>query len=172
MRRAREGHAESFGKLYDQFQPELLRYLAHRLRNRELAEDLTQQVFVKAWQAMPRYEQRSVPFKAWLYRIAHNQLVDYFRTHRQTVDLHAIEAAAEADVEGQAIAGDQRRRLQAALLRLSEDHRQVLVLRFLMEQSAAEVGEIMGRKEVTVRGLQLRALRALRTEFEAIGGVP
>ena len=56
--------------------------------------------------------------------------------------------------------------------RLSEDHRQVLVLRFLMEKSAAEIGGIMGRKEVTVRGLQLRALRALRTQIEASGGLP
>ena len=61
--------------------------------------------------------------------------------------------------------------LHFPLERLSEDHRRVLVLRFLMEKPAREIGEIMGRKEVTVRGLQLRALRALRKEIEAIGGM-
>ena len=62
--------------------------------------------------------------------------------------------------------------MQTALDRLTEDHREVLVLRFLMEKSAAEIGEIMDRKEGTVRGLQFRALRALRVEIEAMGGLP
>ena len=62
--------------------------------------------------------------------------------------------------------------LGAALSRLSEDHRQVLTLRFLMEKSAREIGEIMGRKEVTIRGLQMRALQALRREIEETGGLP
>ena len=62
--------------------------------------------------------------------------------------------------------------LQSALERLTEDHRQVIVLRFLMEKSAREIGEIMGRNEVTVRGLQMRALQALRREIEEMGGMP
>ena len=68
--RAREGDADAFGMLYDRFQPEILRYLTHQLRHREIAEDLAQQVFLKAWQAITRYEQRGAPFKAWLYRMA------------------------------------------------------------------------------------------------------
>ena len=129
--RAREGDADAFGLLHDRFQPEILRYLTHQIRNPETAEDLAQQVFLKAWQAIPRYEQRGTPFKAWLYRMARNQVIDQYR-----------------------------------------EHRKVLVQRFLMEKSAAEISEAMDRKEVTVRGLQMRALRALRKELEAIGGMP
>ena len=154
--RSSEGDADAFGELYDRFQPEILRYLVHRVRDRETAEDLAQQVFLKAWQAIPRYEQRGLPFKAWLYRMAHNQMVDHYRTHRPTSDLDA----------------ERNERLGAALERLSEDHRRVLVLRFLMEKPAREIGEIMGRREVTVRGLQMRALRALRKEIETTGGMP
>ena len=170
--RARQGDAEAFGSLYDRFQPEILRYLAHRIGDPDTAEDLAQQVFLKAWQAVPRYESRGVPFKAWLYRMAHNQMVDYFRTRRPTTDLEGVDPPQESEAEGIVIAAETSAVLDAALARLSEDHRQVLVLRFLMEKSAREIGEIMGRKEVTVRGLQMRALQALRREIEGTGGLP
>ncbi|RLT36155.1 MAG: RNA polymerase sigma factor [Chloroflexi bacterium] len=176
VRQASGGNAEAFGALYDRFQAEILRYLIHRLHDREQAEDLTQQVFLKAWQAIPRYEQRSIPFKAWLYRMAHNQMVDHFRTtgraSRRTVDLEGVDPAEPAEAEALVLAAESRALLDAALARLSEDHRQVLTLRFLMEHSAAEIGQIMGRKEVTIRGMQLRALRALRVEIEQMGGRP
>ena len=172
VQRARDGDAEAFGSLYDRYQPEILRYLTHRLRDQDLAEDLTQQVFLKAWQAVPRYQQRGVPFKAWLYRMAHNQMIDHFRARRPTTALEGIDVPEAPIAEQRLIRQELLDHLQGALDRLTEDHRQVLVLRFLMEQSAAEIGVIMDRKEVTVRGLQFRALRALRAEIEAMGGLP
>ncbi len=170
--RARQGDADAFGLLYDRFQAEIVRYLAHRIGDADMAEDLAQQVFLKAWQAIPRYEARGVPFKAWLYRMAHNQMVDYFRTRRQTTDLDGIDVPEEAEAETLVLAAEMSDALGTALGRLSEDHRQVLTLRFLMEKSAREIGEIMGRKEVTIRGLQMRALQALRREIEETGGLP
>ena len=172
VQRARDGDAEAFGSLYDRYQPEILRYLTHRRRDQDLAEDLTQQVFLKAWEAVPRYQQRGVPFKAWLYRMAHNQMIDHFRARRPTTDLEGIDVPEEPIAEQRLIRQELLDHLQGALDRLTEDHRQVLVLRFLMEKSAAEIGVIMDRKEVTVRGLQFRALRALRVEIEAMGGLP
>lgn len=170
--RAKGGDSQAFGLLYDRFQPEILRYLTYRTRDAETAEDLTQQVFLKAWQAIPRFEQRGVPFKAWLYRMAHNQMVDHFRTHKPTSELGDFDMPDGADQESALLAVEMNEALQRALDRLSEDHRQVLVLRFLMEKSAREIGEVMGRKEVTVRGLQMRALQALRREIESMGGLP
>ena len=172
VERARQGDADAFGALYDRYQPDILRYLTHRLRDPEVAEDLTQQVFLKAWQAVPRYQQRGVPFKAWLYRMAHNLMVDHYRARRPTNDLEGIDVPEEPVAEQRVLRQELLERLQEALDRLSTDHREVLVLRFLMEKSAAEIGEIMERKEVTVRGLQFRALRALRHEIEAMGGLP
>jgi RNA polymerase sigma-70 factor (ECF subfamily) len=168
---AQQGSADAFGALYDRFQPDILRYLTNHMRDRDAAEDVTQQVFLNAWRAIPRYEQRSVPFKSWLYRMAHNQMVDHFRAHRRpTRDLEGIDPPVEAEAEASVLASERRALLEAAMQQLSDDHREVLTLRFLMEQSAAEAGEVMGRKEVTLRGLQLRALRALRREIEALGG--
>ncbi|MBX7110929.1 MAG: sigma-70 family RNA polymerase sigma factor [Dehalococcoidia bacterium] len=167
---ARRGDAEAFGGLYDRFQPEILRYLTYQLRDRDTAEDLTQQAFLNAWRAIPRYEQRSVPVRAWLYRIARNQLLDHLKRRRRvTVDVDLVNPAADIDLEAHAVAEDERRLLRNALGHLSDDHRDVLVLRFLMEKSAAEVGLIMGRKEGTIRGLQFRALQALRSVMEELG---
>ena len=169
--RAREGDADAFGQLYDRFQPEILRYLVIRTRNPDAAEDLAQQVFLKAWRAIPRYQHRGAPFRAWLYRMAHNQMVDYFRSSRPTTDLEGVDLPEEAEAEARVLTAETNDVLQAALERLSEDHREVLVQRFLMERSAREIGEAMGRKEVTIRGLQRRALQALRRELESEGGL-
>ncbi|MDP2328925.1 MAG: sigma-70 family RNA polymerase sigma factor [Dehalococcoidia bacterium] len=170
--RAKGGDAEAFGGLYDRFQPEIVRYLTHRTRDADAAEDLAQQVFLKAWQAIPRYEDRGVPFKAWLYRMAHNQMVDHFRGRRPTSDLEGLDLPVDSEAETLLLEGEMQEALKGALERLTEDHRQVLVLRFLMEKSAREIGEVMGRKEVTIRGLQMRALQALRREIESMGGLP
>jgi RNA polymerase sigma-70 factor, ECF subfamily len=170
--RSKAGDADAFGAIYDRFQPEIVRYLTYRTRNAEVAEDLAQQVFLKAWQAIPRFEDRGAPFTAWLYRMAHNQMVDYFRTLKPTADLEGIELPEEAEAEQRVLVQEANDRLRDAMERLSEDHREVLTLRFLLEKSAREAGEAMGRKEVTIRGLQMRALQALRREIEAIGGMP
>ena len=104
--------------------------------------------------------------------MAHNQMVDHFRTRRPTSDLEGIAPPVASEAEEAVIALEMSEALERALANLSEDHRQVLTLRFLMEKSAREIGEIMGRKEVTVRGLQMRALQALRREIEETGGLP
>jgi RNA polymerase sigma-70 factor, ECF subfamily len=169
--RAKDGDADAFGQLYDRFLPEILRYLTHRTGDAVAAEDLAQQVFLKAWQAIPRYQHRGVPFRAWLYRMAHNQMVDHFRARRHMSDVTELDLPEAPEAEERVLVQETNERLHAALERLSEDHRQVLVLRFLMEKSAREIGQIMGRKEVTVRGLQMRALHALRREIETMGGL-
>jgi len=170
--RAQQGDADAFGALYDRYQPDILRYLLHHVRDRETAEDLTQHVFLRAWQAIPRYQQRSVPFSAWLYRMARNRMIDHFRTRRPTVDIALLDFPEPAESEARVLAAERRVLLERGLARLSPNHREVLVLRFVLEHSAAEIGAIMGRKEVTVRGLQLRALRALRKELAALEPSP
>lgn len=99
-------------------------------------------------------------------------MVDHFRTSRVTTDLEGIDIPEAPEAEERLLTAESNGLLQSALERLTEDHRQVIVLRFLMEKSAREIGEIMGRNEVTVRGLQMRALQALRREIEEMGGMP
>jgi RNA polymerase sigma-70 factor (ECF subfamily) len=118
-----------------------------------------------------------VPFKAWLYRMAHNLMVDHHRTRHPTTDLDGIDVPDQpetepSEAERRVLVQEVHAHLRAGLERLSEDHHQVIVLRFLLEQSAREVGEIMQRKEVTIRGLQMRALQALRREIELTSDLP
>jgi RNA polymerase sigma-70 factor (ECF subfamily) len=104
--------------------------------------------------------------------MAHNQMVDHFRSRRPTSDLEGLDLPVDSEAETLLHEGEMQEALKGALERLTEDHRQVLVLRFLMEKPAREIGEIMGRKEVTIRGLQMRALQSLRREIESMGGLP
>ena len=155
--------------IYRHHQADILRYLFRRLGNEATAQDLTQQVFLKAWQAIPRYRDRGRPLLAWLYTIARRQVIDYARAAKPARSLEGIEIGEPSRVEEQVIRAERQRQLRAALERLSEDHRDVLILRFWLDKPAAEVGELMGRSAGAVRVLQLRALRALRQELEAQG---
>ncbi len=170
MALAASGDANAFGWLYDRFASDLLRYFRARVRGDDLALDLVQQVFLKAWQAIPKYEDRGLPFEAWLFRMAHNLVVDHHRARRPLASLDGVEPTAnDLAADAGLIAQDRAAAVRRALERLSEDHRHVLILRFVLDKSAREAGQIMGRREVTIRGLQHRALRSLRAVLEASG---
>lgn len=170
---AAAGSAEAFGALYDRYHPDILRYFDARVRNSDVAQDLTQQLFLRAWQAVPRYQDRGLPFAAWLFRMARNIAVDHYRAHRRLAPIDDVDLPSDQAGAADGLIADERSaRVRRALDRLSEDHRQVLILRFVLEKSAREIGQIMGRKEVTVRGLQHRALRALRAELQVGGELP
>src|SRR5512135_1339680 len=88
--RARRGDVQAFGELYEHSLDAIYRYIFYRVGEVAEAEDLTETVFLKAWEALDRYEVRDVPFTAWLYRIAHNVIIDRHRTHKTDVSLDAI----------------------------------------------------------------------------------
>lgn len=102
--------------------------------------------------------------------MAHNLAVEHSRSHPETASSEELETPpGRGGALGGLIAGERSTRVQRALGRLSDDHRQVLILRFVLEQSTRELGQVMGRSEVSVRGLQLRALESLRAELETEG---
>lgn len=158
------GDAEAFGDLYERYLTPIFQYIYYRVSNHAEAEDLTEIVFLKAWEALPGYRLGKAPFQAWLYRIAHNIVIDHYRTRKEQVAIDEQPlAAGEAYLpESQAIELEQSNRLLAAVAQLDEAYQEVLTLRFLNELSHAEVAEIMDRSEGAVRVLQHRALNALR----------
>ena len=87
VQQSREGDAQAFGHLFDHYSEPVYRYIASRVRRPSDAEDLTQTVFVKALEALPRYESRGVPFGGWLFRLARNAVIDFVRTNRQHADI-------------------------------------------------------------------------------------
>jgi RNA polymerase sigma-70 factor, ECF subfamily len=171
---ARTGDAEAFGRIFDHYHEAVHRYIAARVRRPSDAEDLAQLVFVKALEALPRYEQRGVPFGGWLFRLARNVVVgsDHHRTDREHVELDALVERPDgsAGPEAVALARHQMDEIAAALAELTDEQRDAVALRFFGGLSAREAAVAMGKQEGTVRGIQFRALAALRRRLGLEGG--
>lgn len=164
---AKAGDAEAFAAIFDRFHEPVYRFIASRIHRPADAEDLTQLVFVKVLEALPRYETRGVPFGGWLFRLARNVLIDYVRTRHETSDLEMI--LERPDVgrgpDEWAMARQDIEAVGAALAALTDEQRETIALRFFAGLSAKEVAVAMGKQEGTVRGLQFRAIAALRRQL-------
>lgn len=165
---AQQGDADAFGDLYEQHLDAIYRYVFYRVGDVSEAEDLTETVFLKAWEALNNYRLRDIPFSAWLYRIAHNAVVDRYRAHKDTVPLDS-QLAVSDDADGPEERFDSHENITAltrALSQLSADYQHVLTLRFVSGLSHAETARVLGRSEEAVRVLQHRALNALRQRLK------
>jgi len=178
VERAQQGDGGAFGELYEQFSPEIYRYLLRHLDGRrEAAEDLTEEVFLKVLERLGSYQFRGLPFSAWLYRIARNHMIDHLRARpKQPVgSLDAVPEIPERQAELVLDRSLDRQELTYALLRLTSDQRQVVAHRFLDGYSTAETATMMGKTEDAVKKLQARGLMQLRRILEqarrAEGGV-
>jgi RNA polymerase sigma-70 factor (ECF subfamily) len=167
LARALQGDAEAFGDLYERHLDEILRYVFYRVANRFEAEDLTETVFLKAWEALPRFESSRVNLRAWLYRIAHNVVVDHYRTRKATAALSDVPLRDDHPLpEQQAQAREQNQQLALAIQSLDANLQNVIICRFINGLSHSETAQIMGMREGHVRVLQHRALKKLRQWLE------
>jgi RNA polymerase sigma-70 factor, ECF subfamily len=165
--RSLQGDANAFGDLYERYLDEIQRYIFYRVADRFDAEDLTETVFLKAWEALPRFKSSDVNLRAWLYRIAHNIVIDHYRTHKPTTDLSTAKMSDSTLLpERQIQDRDEQKRLAAIIRTMDASLQQVIVCRFVNGLSHAETAQIMGIKEGHVRVLQLRALQKLRELLE------
>jgi RNA polymerase sigma-70 factor (ECF subfamily) len=164
---AQAGDAWAFGLIFDHFHEAVYRYIASRVQRPSDAEDLTQHVFVKALEALPRYESRGIPFGGWLFRLARNAVIDHIRTRHDHAELDSIAGWTHGDAGPDEIAAV-RQELNAvgvALAGLTGEQREAIALRFFAGLSAREAAAAMGKQEGTVRGLQFRAIASLRREL-------
>jgi RNA polymerase sigma-70 factor (ECF subfamily) len=161
--KAKGGDPEAFGRIFDEFHERVYRFVASRVGRPSDAEELTQLVFVKALEALPRYEARGIPFGGWLFRLARNATIDHLRTRHEHVELEAAIDRTIADgPEVIALLRHDLDAMAAALGCLTGDQREVIALRFFAGLSPREAAAVMGRQEGTIRGLQFRAIAALR----------
>ena len=163
---AQQGDQTAFASLYEQYYPLVYRFLRRRLDGTgdEVIEDLTEDVFVKVYEKLDRYVERGLPFTAWLYRIAHNHLVDYLRTLPR-MNASSLDEVAEVPERAATAAFSRvldRQSLEPALARLTPEQRQAIELRFMEGMSVAETATSMGRSDEAVKKLQARALANLR----------
>jgi RNA polymerase sigma-70 factor (ECF subfamily) len=166
------GDAEAYGDLYERYMYLVYRHIYYRVGDIKLAEDLTETVFLKVWENLSRFEPTRISFKGWLFRVAHNLLVDYYRTLKQS---QSIDDGFELpdprlSPEDQIIITEQEEVLLKAIKELKQEYQNILTLRFINGLSHAETADILGRSIGAVRVLQHRALKALGDQIEALKG--
>ncbi|HKY83442.1 MAG TPA: sigma-70 family RNA polymerase sigma factor [Anaerolineales bacterium] len=166
--------AEAFGVLYERHVRRIYNYIYYRTGNHHDAEDLTARVFQRALGHVGKFEDKGVPFSAWLYRIAHNLVANWHRdrSRRPTVPLedHLLPSGSGSHPEAVAVASEEQGFLMEAVRRLPEDRQQLLILKFVERLSNAEIGVIMGRTEGAIKSLYHRTLNTLRDELAGQGG--
>ena len=163
---------EAFGELYERHVRKIYNYIYYRTGNHHDAEDLTARVFQRALRHVGNFEDKGVPFTAWLYRIAHNLVANWHRDRSRRpvipLDKHVAVSEVAEHPEFEAIAQEEKQMLLSAVRRLPVDRQELLILKFVERLSNAEIGQIMGRTEGAIKSLYHRTLIALREEVEVI----
>ncbi len=165
IERAVKGESSAFGLLYDHYQPQIYRFVYVKVSRREEAEDLTHQVFTQAWQNIQNYKDFGFPFSSWLYRIARNEIIDFYRGRRQNVAIDDVDPEFFAvQSEGPATV-DQNLEIQrvlASLRTLKAEYQDVIIMRFIEELSLKEVAAALEKSEGAIKLIQHRALKELQ----------
>jgi RNA polymerase sigma-70 factor, ECF subfamily len=173
--RAIQGDPEAFSVLYERYVKRIYNYVFYRTGNPYDAEDLTERVFHRAFGHIQTYNNRGVPFSAWLYRIAHNLVANWHRDNsrrkevpledRTTLNIHRTHPEIEL------VQNQEKEILLKAIRALPEDRQQLIILKFVEHLSNQEVAVIMGRSEGAIKSLYHRTLLTLRDELAKIGFV-
>jgi RNA polymerase sigma-70 factor, ECF subfamily len=166
---AQAGNSEAFGQLYDAYMERIYRFVYFRVEDQQTAEDITAQVFLKAWSNLDRFSFSRTPYLAWLYTIAHNAVIDHYRTRKVTTALDDVQLsqpdhseAVENDIDLTAEMQSVKKALQA----LTDDQQKVLTLKFIEGMSNNEIAHHLGKREGAIRALQMRGLQALAKQLE------
>ncbi len=168
VKQAQAGDSEGLHFLYVRYAPDVQRFVNSIVKDHHEAEDITQNVFAKLMKSIKRYEQREVPFVAWIMRVARNATLDHMRTRRAI----PTEEVRIADT-GQAQVGiDRGRDLRHALAQLPEDQREVLILRHIAGLTPVEIAATLEKSESSVHGLHHRGRRSLQAKLAEIGAAP
>ncbi len=162
---AKRKDGDAFGVLYDYYEPRIYRFIFLKVGNREDAEDLTHQVFLRAWQKIDGYEQRGFPFSSWLYQISRNSIIDFYRSRKYHLDLEEIENIIPDEKITNSEAVDLKIRikeLMSAISQLKQEYQDVIIMRFVDELSVKEVANILNKTEGATKLVQYRAVKELK----------
>jgi RNA polymerase sigma-70 factor (ECF subfamily) len=162
------GDATAFGELYDIHVDQIYRHIFYRVGNISDAEDLTQQVFIRAWQAIGRYQRKSVPFLAWLMTISRNLVIDFYRAHKEKGSLDDEYEATNQEPGPEQLTETklEHRELIKTITRLPEEYRQVIIMRFIDDSSYEEIAAALKKSQGAIRVTLHRALKKIRAIME------
>ena len=156
----------AFGQLYEHYVQPVYRYLYSRIGNAHEAEDLTSLTFIAAYEALPRYRERG-HFEAWLFRIAQNKLMDFFRRSRSEVELDRADIPLQGgEPLGWLIQDEELSRLKSLIQNLNDHEQDLIHLRYVAELPFSEIAEILGKREDALRKSVYRLLARLRSQME------
>ena len=168
----KEGSHEAFSRIYDLMIDHIYRYVYFRV-NKQDAEDITETVFLKVWENIGKYKPVKKQFTSWVFRIAHNLVVDYYRTKKdQTVDELKVQIQdykREHNPIKMAERSINSDLLKEAISNLKKNYQEIIIHKFINELTNREISKILKRSEGSIRILQHRALKALRRELEELG---
>jgi len=165
IKEAQKGESDCFGRLYDHYIPQIYRFVLMKINHHQEAEDLVHDVFLSAWQNIDSYSHQGFPFSSWLYQIARNKVIDYYRLKKSTIQLDNIDesfvkiaSAVEHNLDANLDIG----RIYGTLNQLTPDQKDVIIMRFIEDLSHQEISAAMGRSEGAIRLLQHRAINTLK----------
>lgn len=165
IQRAIRGEAPAFGSLYDHYQPKIYRFVLIKVSQREEAEDLTHQVFLNAWQNIKSYKNLGFPFGSWLYQIARNEVIDFYRTRKKSARIEEIDPEAlsfDALNQQSAETSMALQKVRTSMLKLKPEQQDVIIMRFVEDLSLKETAAAMGKTEGAIKLLQHRAIDKLK----------
>lgn len=164
---AKKGDTEAFGRVYDALVKPVYRYIYYRVEP-QIAEDLTEETFLKAWQNLKKYKQRKNPFSSWVFKIAHNLVCDYYRKNETTseIDENIADPQEHLSPERTITIKFTQTHLRTAIKKLPENSQQVIILKYINELDNNEIAKTIGKSEGAIRIIQFRALKQLRSILE------
>lgn len=162
--------ADGFGRLYEQYLPGVYQYVIYRVGDKAVAEDLTSDIFSKALTNIKKYDSRKAAFSTWIFSIARNTVIDYYRARGREQKLQKKEAEANStfvspSTEEEASRSEEARKLHECLSLLSPNEQELISLKFSSEMTNREISKIMGLSESNVGTILWRAVRKLRDSF-------
>jgi RNA polymerase sigma-70 factor, ECF subfamily len=172
IRAAQRGSEKAFGELYQAYVHDIYRYMLYRVGSADLAQDLTAEVFLRAIEGLVRYQDREIPWLAWLYRIAHARLVDHYRRVRRVgehEDVDKVEIVEELDLDTDLVLDFQHKKLRDAIYKLPLEQQQVIVLRFIEGYNVQQTADALGKSQGAIKMIQRRALQVMHMELQRQG---
>ena len=164
VRKATNGDLDAFGDLYSFYLDPIYRYVFCYVRDKMIAEDLTQDVFIKAWKAINSCKGKERTFSSWLYRIAHNQVIDNFRSteNRLAIEIQPESLSGISNIEKEIEVKSEWEQTLETISFLPEKQKQIIILKFIEDMDNSEIEKITGKSQNAIRVLQMRALNTLR----------
>ncbi|MBL4694088.1 sigma-70 family RNA polymerase sigma factor [Candidatus Gracilibacteria bacterium] len=166
------GDQDAFAALYEILIDPIYRYIYYRVPATE-SEDLTETVFLKVWKNINKYRPMKNIFTAWVFRIAHNLVVDYYRAAKNKKVDELSEMLPDMDRQHNPIVRTKQSMdkdtLKKALARMKDSYREIIIYKFMNELSNSEIALILNKSEGSLRILQFRALKSLKKELQDMG---